>query len=177
MGEIAGQKAEESDPRSGATEPRLPELGRRGGGWVAVQMTLIGVALAAGAAGPAWPPGSRRSLRVAAAPVALAGLVLLAGGGARLGRQLTVFPRPAATGTVRRDGVYGLVRHPMYGGVSLLLLAWALASSPAACPPWAATTVFLDAKRRREETWLLEQHADYAAYRRVVKKRLVPFVW
>jgi len=98
-------------------------------------------------------------------------------GSPRLGRQLTVFPRPAATGTVRRDGVYGLVRHPMYGGVSLLLLAWALASSPAACPPWAATTVFLDAKRRREETWLLEQYADYAAYRQAVKRRFIPFVW
>jgi len=168
---------ERSDERTRATAPHLPALGRRGGGWVAAQMALLGIALTAGVAGPPWPAGARRWLRPAAAPVAIAGLLLLAGGGARLGRQLTVFPRPAAAGTLRRDGTYGLVRHPMYGGVSLLLLAWALVSSPAACPVWVAATVFFDAKRRREEEWLLAQHADYDAYRRDVTKRFIPFVW
>jgi protein-S-isoprenylcysteine O-methyltransferase Ste14 len=177
MDVMTQQTDEELDPRAGAATPRLPALGRRGGGWVVAQMALLGVAVVAGVAGPAWPAGGRRFLRPAAAPVALAGLFLLAGGGARLGRQLTAFPRPVATGTLRRDGAYGLVRHPMYGGVSLVLLAWALVSSPAACPAWATATVFLDAKRRREEEWLLEQHADYAAYRRDVKRRLIPFVW
>ncbi|HUK78566.1 MAG TPA: methyltransferase [Thermoleophilia bacterium] len=171
------RQTENLGPGAGAATPHLPALGRRGGGWVVAQMTLLGVAAVAGVAGPAWPAGGRRFLRPAAAPVALAGLLLLAGGGARLGRQLTVYPRPVATGTLRRDGAYGLVRHPMYGGVSLLLLAWALASSPAAGPPWAMATIFLDVKRRREEEWLLEQHADYAAYRRDVKRRLIPFVW
>ena len=65
----------------------------------------------------------------------------------------------------RQDGIYGRVRHPIYGGVLLLLLAWALASSPWALIAVAAATAFFDAKRRREERWLEEQHTDYSAYR------------
>ncbi len=80
-------------------------------------------------------------------------------------------------GAIKRSGAYGLVRHPMYGGVLLLALAWALVSSPLVLLPWALAAVFLDAKRRREEAWLLEANPDYAAYRTSVHGRFVPFVW
>ena len=80
-------------------------------------------------------------------------------------------------GALRRDGAYRVVRHPMYGGVLLLVLAWALVSSPLALVVWALSVVFLDAKRRREEAWLLARHADYADYQRQVRSRLIPFVW
>ena len=36
---------------------------------------------------------------------------------------------------------------------------------------------FLEAKRRREEAWLLEQHPGYAEYRGRVHRRFVPFLW
>jgi len=65
----------------------------------------------------------------------------------------------------------------MYGGVLLLASAWSLVSSPAALAPWAVAALFLDAKRRREESWLSEELPEYAAYQREVRHGLVPFVW
>ena len=99
------------------------------------------------------------------------------GGGAGLGKQLTPFPRPIDDGNLRQDGVYGLVRHPMYGGALLLMLGWALLSSPLALVPLVAAAAFLDAKRRREEAWLNGEFAGYADYRRTVRRQFIPFVW
>ena len=156
---------------------RLPALGRKGGGWVAIQMALLAAAVAAGLAGAAWPHAASPWLAAAGAIVALAGAGLMVGAGAGLGRQLTPFPRPVDDGTLRQDGVYGMVRHPMYGGALLLMLGWALLSSPVALIPLAVAAVFLDAKRRREEAWLSEEYAGYADYRRSVRRQFIPFVW
>ena len=107
----------------------------------------------------------------------LGGLYLFGGGVARLGRQITPFPKPVEDGSVRNTGAYGLVRHPMYGGVLLMTLAWSLASSPLALVPWTVAVGFLDAKRRREEAWLVEEYPDYEEYRRDVRHSFVPFIW
>ncbi|HTX71030.1 MAG TPA: hypothetical protein VMH50_18030 [Thermoleophilia bacterium] len=56
-------------------------------------------------------------------------------------------------------------------------LGWSLVSSPAALPPWSVAVVFLDAKRRREEAWLVEKHPEYEDYRASVRHSLLPFVW
>ena len=121
-------------------------------GWVALQVVLIVVIVAAGLLGPSWPSSARTWLAVAAGLVALVGLYLFLGGATGLGRQLTPFPKPIEQGDIKRGGVYGLVRHPIYGGVLLLALAWSLVSSPLALVPWAVAGVFLDlsddAKRR-----------------------------
>ncbi|MFZ0530262.1 MAG: methyltransferase, partial [Propionicimonas sp.] len=156
---------------------RLPALGRRGGGWVALQGVIFVVAAAAGLLGPRWPSTVRLWLAVAAGVVFVAGLSLLLAGGAGLGKQLTPFPRPVADGELRQDGIYGLVRHPIYGGVLVLMLAWALLSSPWALAPLALAAVFFEAKRRREEAWLITRHPDYARYRERVRRRFLPFLW
>jgi len=65
----------------------------------------------------------------------------------------------------------------MYGGALLLLLGWALLSSPLALLPLGVAAVFLEAKRRREEAWLLQRYGGYAAYRLHVRRRFIPFVW
>jgi protein-S-isoprenylcysteine O-methyltransferase Ste14 len=155
----------------------LPQLGRRGEGWVALQVVLIVVIIAAGVAGPDWPSGARTWLSIVAGVVALAGLCLFLGGIGGLGRQLTPFPKPVERGGIKRGGVFGLVRHPIYGGVLLLALAWSLFTSPLALVPWAVAGVFLDAKRRREEAWLIEKHPEYDEYRRSVRAAFVPYVW
>jgi protein-S-isoprenylcysteine O-methyltransferase Ste14 len=108
---------------------------------------------------------------------ALAGAGLLLAGITGLGRQLTPFPRPVADAELRRDGVFGLVRHPMYGGALLLILGWALLSSPLVLLPLGLAAVFLDAKRRREEAWLVEEHPDYTDYRLAVPRQFIPWVW
>jgi protein-S-isoprenylcysteine O-methyltransferase Ste14 len=156
---------------------RLPSLGRRGGGWVGLQVAFLGAAVAAGVLGGAWPPTASPWLAVPGCVGVLAGAGLLLGGGVGLGRQLTPFPRPVTDGALRQDGVYGLVRHPMYGGGLLLILGWALLSSPLVLLPLGLAAVFLDAKSRREEAWLVEQHPGYALYRLKVPRRFVPWVW
>jgi protein-S-isoprenylcysteine O-methyltransferase Ste14 len=169
-----------STSRAGAVREaasRLPALGRKGGGWVAIQMALLAAAVAAGLAGAAWPATPGPWLAAAGGVVALAGAGLMVGGGAGLGRQLTPFPRPIDGGALRQDGVYRLVRHPMYGGALLLMLGWALLSSPFALVPLGVAAVFLDAKRRREEAWLSAQYAGYADYRRGVRRQFIPVVW
>ena len=155
----------------------LPSLGPRGEGWVAIQAVLIVAIVLTGLLGPRWPEEARVWLWVAAGVLGAAGFVIFAGGSQRLGRQLTPFPKPVENGGIKQDGAYRLVRHPIYGGVLLMALAWALASSPLALVPWALACPFLETKRYREETWLLEQHPDYDEYRRRVKHRFVPFLW
>ena len=154
-----------------------PEMGQRGEGWAALQLALMAAIAVAGMRGRRWPSSTRSLRLLAAGPAALAGAYLLAAGIGALGRQLTPFPKPVEQASLRRDGAYGLVRHPMYGGGLLLGLAGALLSSPAALAPWAVTALFLDAKRRREEAWLSEEQPDYEAYRQEVPHSLVPFVW
>jgi hypothetical protein len=59
----------------------------------------------------------------------------------------------------------------------MLALAWSLLSSPVALVPWAGASLSLDAKRRREEAWLSEEHPEYEADRREVRRTFMPFVW
>lgn len=155
----------------------LPALGPRGEGWVAIQVAIIGLAVATGVRGPHWSRATSW-LRVPAAVSLLAGGgALFAGGSTRLGRQLTPFPRPTAESSLRQDGAYGLVRHPIYGGVLMVGAAWALVSSPLTLLPLALAGPFLEAKRTREEAWLVDKHPEYTAYREQVRRRFIPFVW
>jgi protein-S-isoprenylcysteine O-methyltransferase Ste14 len=155
----------------------LPQLGRRGEGWVALQALLLAAAAATGFLGPRWPGAARLWLEITSAPFWLLGVWLFAAGGARLGWQLTPFPKPVTGGTLRDDGAYGLVRHPIYGGVLTLAFAFALVASPLVLAVWVVLAAFFDTKRRREEAWLLEEFAGYADYRRRVRRRFIPFVW
>jgi len=160
-----------------ATPSRLPSLGRRGEGWVALQVALLAAAAVAGVLGAAWPHAASLWLAIVGSLAALCGAGLLVGGGAGLGPQLTPFPKPVAEGDLRQSGAYRLVRHPMYGGALLVMLGWALLSSPLALLPLVLAAAFLDAKRRREEAWLVERHPGYTAYRQLVRRRFIPFVW
>jgi protein-S-isoprenylcysteine O-methyltransferase Ste14 len=155
----------------------LPALGPRGEGWVVLQVGLIAALVAAAVLGPPWWSWGALARRLLAALLGLGGASLGAGALRALGRQLTPLPRPVEGGTLRDGGAYGLVRHPMYGAVLLLGLAAALATSPAALLPLALAAPFLDAKRRLEERWLVEQHPGYAAYLRRVPRQFIPFVW
>ena len=155
----------------------MPALGPHGEGWVALQTVLFVAEAACGLRGPRWPRPAA-PLRLAAAAVLLAaGLTLFAAGSVRLGRLLTPFPRPVAGGEVRRSGAYGLVRHPLYGGVFLVSFSWALLTSPLALLAAGLTLPLFELKRRREEAWLREAHPEYEAYGREVRRRFIPFVW
>lgn len=159
------------------TASRLPALGPRGEGWVAIQVVLIVALAVAAVLGPEWPDAIEAPLLGAAFVVGLAGAVLFLGGLFHLGAQLTPFPKPVEGGALREDGLYALARHPIYGGGVLLALAWSLATSWLALAPTLLLALLFEAKSRREEHWLVEHHPGYEDYRRRVRRRFVPFLW
>ena len=94
-----------------------------------------------------------------------------------LGQQLTPLPYPKDEGQLVQSGVYSVVRHPLYSGVILLALSWAIFQFSLSHFLGAiALFIFLDVKARREENWLTEKYADYADYRQRVKK-LIPWLY
>jgi protein-S-isoprenylcysteine O-methyltransferase Ste14 len=91
-----------------------------------------------------------------------------------LGRSLTISPIPNNQG-LRKSGIYGLIRHPMYlalmlfGAGAILLTGWAVA-------PFLLLCAVLVAKISLEEKLLGEIYADFGQYQ-ARTKRLIPFVW
>jgi protein-S-isoprenylcysteine O-methyltransferase Ste14 len=156
------------------TGGRIPTLGRRGGGWVVAQVVAIVAIVVTGIVGPAWPEAVDTLLLLVGIAVAAAGLALLGGGVAALGGSLTPYPRPLEGSSLRDGGAYGLVRHPIYGGLFLLGLGWALMWSPLALVPSAALGLVFELKARVEESMLAERFPEYPAYRARVRWRFVP---
>jgi len=156
---------------------RLPDLGPRGEGWVAIQVALFALLALAGTVGPAWGDPWLAAGRVAGTILLAAGLVIIALGLLGLRENLTAVPRPVEGGRLIDTGVYGLVRHPIYTGIATAAAGWGLlAASPPALVVALVILLFFDAKSRREEAWLLAAYPGYAAYRRRVRK-LIPFVY
>jgi protein-S-isoprenylcysteine O-methyltransferase Ste14 len=75
-------------------------------------------------------------------------------------------------------GPYAIVRHPMYAGALLLLVA-----TPVALGSWVGLATFVPFvaiivwRLLDEEKFLAGHLAGYEAYREKVKYRLVPFLW
>jgi protein-S-isoprenylcysteine O-methyltransferase Ste14 len=84
----------------------------------------------------------------------------------------------AANQTVISTGPYGLVRHPMYGSVTLYVLG-----TPLALGSWwglvaaALMVPVLVWRLSDEERMLAAQLPGYTDYQQRVRRRLVPFVW
>ena len=151
----------------------------KGGWWVVAQFIFIpaGAVAAIIWAGPASSGVVQIVLRVAAGLLLAAGLLMAGLGVARLGSNLTAFPRPMASAFLVKSGVYGLARHPIYTGVICLVAALACAfDSWVGAGLTVLVFVFFDLKSRREEAWLVEKFADYKGYQTRVKK-LIPFVY
>ena len=156
---------------------RLPDLGQRGGGWVVLQVALLVGIAAAGFLGPLWSGPARKIGAIAGAALMASGIGLVMAGILGLRQQLTAYPRPVPGGQLIEDGAFGLIRHPMYGGGVLAAIGWGLSmASPVALAGAAVLVVFADLKSRREEAWLGEQFAGYAAYRRRTR-RLIPWLY
>lgn len=152
----------------------MPALGSRGQGWVAGQAVILGLIATCGFIGPPWPDPVASTLRIVGVIVGVAGCALAAAGGMRLGRSLTALPMPKDDASLSDRGVYGLVRHPMYGGVLLAAIGWSLVATPVALIPTALGVVFLELKSEREEALLVERYPDYRSYRQRVRWKFVP---
>jgi protein-S-isoprenylcysteine O-methyltransferase Ste14 len=115
---------------------------------------------------------------------AISGGILLTSGTAiglsgvmALGRNITPLPMPSERAELVRTGIFSVIRHPIYAGLVLAVLGWAVLwrSSPATLMALGFIP-FLDAKARREEKWLGERFSDYQEYAARVK-RFVPRIY
>lgn len=136
-------------------------------------LLFVAIGVVAGFAEP-WPSALAPWVGAVGTLAIAAGLLLLAMAFPKLGVSTTAFPLPVEHGELRTDGVYGMVRHPIYGGVLLLAFGWSLLRGPIALVPTAALAVLFVLKSLREEHLLMEHYPAYAAYRQRVRKRFIP---
>jgi protein-S-isoprenylcysteine O-methyltransferase Ste14 len=158
---------------------RIPALGPKGEGWVAIQVALF---VLIGATGALNLPDARPSPLGVAVVVFGVGLGLVSAlvvlrGLRSLGPTFSALPYPAEGGDLARDGVYAEIRHPIYAGVIGLALAWScITLSLPALGLSVVLAIVLDLKARLEEAWLTERYPDYAGYARRTH-RFVPRVY
>lgn len=117
-------------------------------------------------------PVSAGALGVVALGFAVVFLVFRENGHASATIEVAAGQRLVTTGPYRH------VRHPMYAGALLLLLATPPAlGSLAALPCVAILAAAIVVRIRDEERLLAAELPGYAAYRREVRARLVPHLW
>ena len=154
----------------------LPDLGRRGEGWVVLQVVLLVAIVAAGQAGPSWDGAARIASSLAGLTLISAGGVLVVRGSTDLRDSLTPLPHPRDGARLVETGIYARARHPIYGGVILGAVGWGLLTASIPALGLAALTVgFFLLKSTREEAWLIERFPDYPAYRRRTR-RFIPWI-
>ena len=144
----------------------LPSLGPRGEGWVLIQGVLLVVVAAAGwSLGPDWSGPLRLVGAAVGTALITGGIVLALRGVVDLGGALTPLPRPRDDAELVETGAYGLVRHPIYGGLILVGFGWAIVQASVVAVALAVVLAgFLLVKSAREEAWLNQRFPAYAAY-------------
>lgn len=145
--------------------------------WVGAQLVFflaIGVALI-------WDgslPDSVVSIRAIAGALLVAFAAWAAIVSARsLGRAFTAMPEPVVGAELIESGLYGHVRHPIYGAVLLIVFGASLfLASRVGAAISVALAVFFWMKSGYEERQLRIAYPRYSSYRRRVRKRLIPFL-
>lgn len=116
--------------------------------------------------------------RIAGSVLMLGGFGLGAWAVATMGVvNVSPLPEVRAGASLIRRGPYRRLRHPMYTAI-LMIAAGQIANHPGLrmIIPAVALAVVLVVKVRREERFLGQAFADYAAYREQTWG-LVPFIW
>jgi protein-S-isoprenylcysteine O-methyltransferase Ste14 len=152
-------------------------FGARGGWWVLAQVPVM---LGAFVVPLAWGAASidfANAIQIAGAVLTALGIVLAIAGLVALGSALTPFPRPLAHARLRQSGVYGWVRHPIYGGLIVATFGWAVAwlSLPGLLFG-LVVLLFFDRKSAFEERLLRRRFPEYATYALRVRK-LLPWIY
>lgn len=154
--------------------------GAKGEWYVAIQVILFGLVAFGPPTLPGWPGwGNPLGTFALVAGLFLGGVggLLALGGVFSLGSNLTAVPHPKEDAHMVAHGAYRWVRHPIYSGLILGAVGLALLRGGWLSLLYALILfIFFDIKSRREEQWLREKYADYAAYQQRVRK-LIPFVY
>ncbi len=151
---------------------RLPALGPRGEGWVALQLLLIaGVVAACWWTGGTWSLPWQSVLGFVGNVMLIGGLVIVVVGTLGLSSSFSIMPRPPENGALITSGLYRFVRNPIYAGLIAVTVGASVGSSSlAALLVSGVLAVVLDLKTRREEFFLRAQFPEYAAYAARTKK-------
>lgn len=90
-------------------------------------------------------------------------------------KQLSIWPAPVPNGELQTSGVYEYVRHPMYSGVVLASVGFAVATgSPARLALTIAFAAFLSKKIDVEEQFLKDAYPGYEEYSEEVPYKMIP---
>ena len=147
----------------------------RGGLWVVIQGAIMTSVLVLSLTLHAT--GYNRAWIVAGAICIALGVVFGIAGTWSLGSNLTPFPKPMTKARLVTQGIYALVRHPLYTGVTLLALGWSLVwQSMPACATALTLGLFFDIKARSEERWLHEKFEEYQDYCLRTRK-FIPWIY
>jgi len=147
----------------------------RGVWWVIGQLVLFVLISRTSLRGD-WPIGNTSTVA--------AGWVLVAAGGGfavlamlNLNTSLTPFPKPMKGARLKDNGIYGLVRHPIYGAiiVGAIGLSFARGSGLSLLLSLLLGGYFT-LKARHEERMLADAYPEYAQYKRRVPRRFLPFL-
>lgn len=151
--------------------PTIPRL------WVGGQFVMLIGAAAALAADGQLPEGEVTASGLIGAASAMGGLILAFVSSRRLGAPVTPNPVPAKDARMVMTGPYRYARHPIYGGVFLVLFGTALfLDSVYGVAAAAVLLAFFWAKSTFEEQQMRLRFSGYSRYRDVVHRRFIPFV-
>jgi protein-S-isoprenylcysteine O-methyltransferase Ste14 len=90
----------------------------------------------------------------------------------------SVYPTPNEGSSISDSRAYKLVRHPMYTALILFFLPVALRADGWFSWILYGVLVFtLVVKIIFEERQLIKKHTEYTDFKKVTKKRLIPFIW
>ena len=133
--------------------------------YVAAQFALIVLFAAAVFLGPPAPDATD-GMRWGGLALCAIGLAIVASALWAMGRVMQVSPEPKAEGHLVSRGVYRLMRHPMYTGMTFIVVGLAL-RQPTAYVIAAGVLLFalLLAKSRFEERLLDARYPGYREYR------------
>jgi protein-S-isoprenylcysteine O-methyltransferase Ste14 len=140
-----------------------------------VALVILGVPWAATEWGVLDPGGVPRWMGLA---LMLLGVAVASAGALTLGPNLTPATEPLPDGRLVTRGVYRMVRHPIYLGVSTIMGGYGMLRGGwwAGAAAFAVALAYFELKARVEERFLVERMAGYGEYRRMVP-RILPGGW
>jgi len=163
----------------------IGQLGTLGGGgermhsrgvwWVVGQLILFVLISRTSLRGD-WPIGNAWTGAV--------GWVLVAVGGGfsvlamlNLNTSLTPFPKPMEGARLIDTGIYGLVRHPIYGALVVGAIGLSIARGSGLALLLSLLLLgYFSMEARHEERMLSDAYPEYAQYEQRVPKRFLPFL-
>lgn len=93
-------------------------------------------------------------------------------------KQMSIWPAPVPDASLKTEGVYEIVRHPIYSGLLLASIGFAVATgSPARMAITVGMAVLLVKKIEVEEQFLIDAYPDYSDYVEDVPYKILPKIF